>query len=248
MRYNYRFHQRLLTAHRYRYLAVASFSLLIILLASTVVWSHDQINIIQWSRDLLVTTIRIVVGYLLACAVALVISLLMRLSLVLRGILYPILDIAQSIPGFAILLVLILYVGLCNRTVILALAFVMVWPILFALLDGLGELPSNHAGMAQLLGARGLRGLMHYWVPLLRPSFIVGSILAWGEAWNIAIGFEIITHIAGVGTRLADLGQHGQASALWFGIGAYVLLIFVSDQLIWIPLLRRYGPERVEAS
>src|SRR5207302_11446990 len=141
----------------------------------------------------------------------------------------------QSFPTFAVLPVLVFYFGHTSISVIEILIIAMVWPIMFSIISGIKEERRDQAEAAKVFGAKGWRHLFYYRLPMLRPFIMTGSIVSWGQCWDMIVGAEIIAKVTGAGRFLGSLGENGHTGLLALGILVYLLLIFVINHLVWLP-------------
>ena len=51
------------------------------------------------------------------------------------------------------------------------------------------------------------------------------------------VGAEIIAQVGGIGALLGKIGESGNLLQLSMAVSVYLLLIFLLNQIIWIPLL-----------
>ncbi len=208
---------------------------LIVLTALT--FGFTQVNAFQFIWGFFLSFIRVLFAYIIALVIALITSLLVTKNKKVEDIALPILDVLQSFPSFALLPLFLTIMGKNVIIVIFLLFITMIWPIMFALLSGIKSFNSEVLDAATIFGARGFKKFEHVTLPLIFPSLVTGSIVAWGEAWEAIIATEIIVRIPGVGTYLADAGEASNNHILIIGILLLMLLLFILNKLFWIPLL-----------
>jgi ABC-type nitrate/sulfonate/bicarbonate transport system permease component len=239
--YNYRFYQRSLDAKKQAYVTASSAVLLLASAGALVYWGPGLKGVSSLLATLGITFLCVVAAYVLALATAIFLLLCYKVPVV-REVLYPILNIGQSIPSVAWLLILFVYPAAQDLMVVPVLAIAMVWPIFFTVADGASNTMNTELSLvARSLGANGWRGMRYFYLPILRKYFISGSLLAWGEAWSLILAFEIIADVFGIGDQLAQYIQYNSIATLGLWIALYTLIIFISEQVLWIPLLRKYG-------
>lgn len=180
---------------------------------------------------------RVTIAYFISITLAFALTLIATSSKFLENIAVPVLDALQSFPSFALAPLLIVWFGKTDLVVIIILIIEMVWPILFTLLSGQKQMREDLLEAAHAFGAKGLREFSQVYIPLLFPSIITGSIVAWGEAWETIIAAEIIVNVPGVGSYLSQSGQNLQSKVLIVGIVLLLTLLFVLNKYIWLPLL-----------
>lgn len=247
MRYNHRYHQINHGTAKHRRVHLTS---LIVLAVTFLVFAAllrvplDQKGFLM---GFAVSLFRVSVAYLISLGLALALGLLAVSHSVVEAALVPILDVAQSFPSYALLPLLVLYFGRTSVAVIVILVVAMIWPILFNVIAAIKEQRQDQSEAAIVFGAIGWRYLLHFRWPMLRPAVITGSIISWGEAWDTIVGAEIIAAAGGAGYYLGILSQAGRSSLLGMAIVYYLLLIFVLNQLIWLPLLHHYTKYQAES-
>ncbi|MEI8072627.1 MAG: ABC transporter permease subunit [Candidatus Saccharibacteria bacterium] len=184
-----------------------------------------------------ISSFRILVAYLMAAIIAVFLAFLTLKNRFIEGLLLPVLDVAQSFPSFALLPFLIVIFGANGLVVIVILTINIVWPILFTLIGSLKSSRDDLDNAATLFGAKGWRKLVYFRLPSIFPAFISGSIIGAGEAWDVIVGAEIIAQVGGIGALLGKIGESGNLLQLSMAVSVYLLLIFLLNQIIWIPLL-----------
>ncbi len=181
------------------------------------------------------------VAYVIALMLALTLALTITATAKLEAALLPIFDVLQSFPSFALFPVLVHALAHSPETVIiLVLVITMVWPILFSIVTALKNRREDLEEAASLFGAKGTKRLTHFTLPELMPAIVGGSIIGWGEGWEFIIGAELLVSVKwGIGGYLGELGQAQQNGLLALGITFLMLLLFILNRLIWLPLLRK---------
>lgn len=240
MRYSHKIHQanHQKDPHiqrRQRFISFAFIGMVLIIL-----FAFAQVKSINWFEFYTFfasSLLSVVIAYVIAAGLAFVLSLSATKNKWLENILLPILDVAQSFPTFALIPVLIAIFGTNRIVVVIFLVITIIWPITFTLISAIKGERRDLSEAATVYGARGLKRLWFFRLPVMFPSFITGSIIGWGEAWEALIGAEIIAKVLGIGSLLGKLGENGNVTQLVLGIAMYLFLIFVLNQIVWIPLL-----------
>jgi len=182
---------------------------------------------------------RMIISYSIALTVAVIIALLITSNKWLEGLFLPVFDVLQSFPSFALFPVLV--VALKNSpelVIIFVLTITIIWPILFTIIGGVKNQREDLEEAATIFGAKGSKRLWHFTLPQLLPSIVTGSIVGWGEGWEFIIGAELLVRVNyGVGAYLGFLGTRQENIALAFGIMVLLLLLYVINKILWIPLL-----------
>ena len=190
------------------------------------------------------TTYRLVLAYLVAVTLGALIALLVGWS-PLGDYLFPVFDILQNVPSFALIPIFIYFFGFTSQMIILFAVSSIVWPILFAVLTAIKSAHKDLADAATIFGATGLRRIPYYLAPLSFPAMLTGSVVGIAIGWEAGIGAEIISETSGFGAFIAHAGASGISPVTIAGTLSILLIVFVVNRLIWAPLLaesaRRYA-------
>jgi ABC-type nitrate/sulfonate/bicarbonate transport system permease component len=202
---------------------------------------------VSWSplaEAVVLTTYRVVVAYAIAAALGVGIGLLVGWS-PLSDYLFPVFDVLQNLPSFALIPLFIYFLGYSDMMVILFAVSSIVWPILFAVLTAIKSAHADLNDAATIFGARGLRRIWSYLAPLSFPAMLTGSIVGIAIGWESVIGAEIIANIIGFGAFIKSADVTGISDMAIAGMLAILVIVFVVNRLIWAPLLaesaRRYA-------
>jgi len=197
------------------------------------------------------TMLRMTAAYFLTVAFGLSYGIIAGLYEKPRRVMIPLLDILQSIPvlGFlpaAILFFINLFPGQLGVEIasVILIFTGQAWAVAFGVYGAVRSIPEDLANAARAFGLTGFKYLRKLLLPFIFPSFITGSILAWGGGWYFLVACEFMTFggmlytLPGVGYYLANAVyvQQNIPSAL-FGLGVFILLVLVINKLIWAPLL-----------
>lgn len=185
--------------------------------------------------DLAVSCARLGVAYVIAA----LLGWLLAVSFY-RGkrsiIALPALDILQSFPTFAALPLAVAVWGPSNTTTVIFLVLTIVWPIVFSMLSTLKVAKHEWHDVAKLSGLSGWTYVRKFLLPLTFPAFITGSIVGLGEGWEALVATEMVVEMqTGMGPFFQRYAEKPAVTS--FGILGFLLLIFVLNKLIWIPLL-----------
>ncbi len=155
----------------------------------------------------------------------------------------PIAEIAGSMPATALFPLIVLFVikvtGGMNLASILLILTGMQWYLLFNLLAGVNQVPSDLKEAAQSFGLTRLGTWRRVIVPALLPSLITGSITAWGGGWNALILSEYFVY-AGHEYQVMGLGALLDEATYKTGNGVMILLSLLSMIAVVISLNRLF--------
>jgi NitT/TauT family transport system permease protein len=182
------------------------------------------------------TTYRLVLAYgialLLGVSIALVVGWFS-----LTDALFPVFDVLQNIPSFALIPFFIYFLGYTDWMIILFAVSSITWPILFAVLAAIKGAHKDLSDAATIFGAKGLRRIAYYLAPLSYPAILTGSIVGIAIGWESVIGAEIIVNTSGFGAFIKTASTSGINQAAIAGMFVILIIVFVINRLIWAPLL-----------
>lgn len=194
--------------------------------------------------DVLVSSVRLLIAYLIAVALSWVIAVVSyqgRASVVLL----PLFDVLQSFPTFAALPLATFLWGPSNKTVVLFLVLTVIWPIFFTLISSLKLARHDWQEAVMMARLKKWQYLWWYLIPITVPGLITGSIIGLGEGWEAIVATEMIVNVKhGLGPFFQTFSQNVMMTSL--GILALLILIFVINKVLWIPLLE-WSHRRMES-
>ncbi|MCX6786640.1 MAG: ABC transporter permease subunit [Candidatus Kaiserbacteria bacterium] len=182
------------------------------------------------------TTYRLALAYGIALILGVSIALLVGWS-PFADTFFPVFDVLQNIPSFALIPFFIYFLGYTDQMIIFFAVSSIIWPILFAILAAIKNAHKDLGDAATIFGARGLRRIPFYLAPLSLPAILTGSIVGIAIGWESVIGAEIIANISGFGAFIKTASASGINQAAIAGMFVILIIVFVINRMIWTPLL-----------
>jgi NitT/TauT family transport system permease protein len=156
----------------------------------------------------------------------------------------PIAQIVGSIPATALFPLIVVFViqitGGMNLASVLLILTGMQWYLLFNLLAGVSQIPSDLKEAARAFGLSRLATWRKLTIPAMIPSLLTGSITAWGGGWNALILSEYFVYrgrtyqVFGLGALLDDATyQAGSGVMILLTLLSMVLVVMLLNRLIW---------------
>ncbi len=146
---------------------------------------------ILW-KHVLLTLYRLAAGLVLACAAGLVVGTLMGISRGAERFFLPLAGLLLPVPALAWLPVLVLWLGLGNRSTIALAAFTSALPMMLNVWSGIRQCPEVLLRAAAVMGSRGLDRFFRVLLPAALPSVMTGLRLALGQSWRAVVAGEMI--------------------------------------------------------
>ena len=194
---------------------------------------------------------RLTIAYLLSVVLAVPLALLITKNARFERILLPVFDIIQSVPVLAFFPVIVLIfvkVNFFDGAAIFVIFMAMLWNIVFSMIGGLKTIPADIEAVSFVFKSKGLRKLISITLPAVLPYIITGSLLAWGQGWNILIVAEVLHNyipggnpsqdLYGLGSLLVNASYRGQSFVFLCALIAMIILIGFMNFFIWQRLLR----------
>ena len=154
-------------------------------------WWELALSGVLW-KHVLLTLYRLAVGLVLACVVGLVVGTLMGISRAAERFFLPLAGLLLPVPALAWLPVLVLWLGLGNRSTIALAAFTSALPMMLNVWSGIRQCPEVLLRAASVMGSRGLDRFYRVLLPAALPSVMTGLRLALGQSWRAVVAGEMI--------------------------------------------------------
>jgi NitT/TauT family transport system permease protein len=191
--------------------------------------------------------IRLFLAYVLSVAWTLPLAVLIASKRKNFGTNMFIIQVLAAVPATAIFPIIILATidlpgGIQLTSIILTMTG-MQWYLLFNLIGGMIAIPSDLIETSNMYKLTGVNKWKKLILPAVMPSFVTGSITAWGGGWNALVVTEYIVFgndifaVLGIGALL-DIAAYelGSVGLLLLIIVVMVATIMIINKLIWRPL------------
>jgi len=196
------------------------------------------------------SVLRMLAAYALVVVFGLTFGIIAGLYRTPRLFMLPLLDILQSIPVLGYLPpVIILFSGAFPGELGYELASIllifsgMAWAVTFSVLGAVRNIPNDLREASNSFDVRGWRYVRHVVFPAIFPSFVTGSILAWGGGWYFLVAAEMLsygksTHVLpGIGSFLGSaVFTMGNTPSAILGLVVFVAVVFFINSFVWKPL------------
>jgi NitT/TauT family transport system permease protein len=168
-----------------------------------------------------------------------------------RAFVLPTLDILQSVPVLGFLSATVtgfmaLFPGSLmgvECAAIFAIFTGQVWNMAFGFYHSMVTIPTDMQEAASTYGLTRWQRFTTLELPASAHSLIWNSMMSFGGGWFFVTQSEAITvmnkdiKLPGLGSYMASAMERGDNTAAFWAVAAMIVLILVSDQLVWRPLL-----------
>ncbi len=185
---------------------------------------------LEFWHSVLMSLVRIIVGFALGVALAVLLALFAGISSVTHALIAPIMTIARSTPVASFIMVLWLLVG--GESIPVLIAILMVLPVVWqSVYNGLCSPPRELTELAQVFRLSRLKKLKYIIIPSTLKYALPAIVTASGLAWKAGIAAEIITYTKNsVGREIANAKNYFEGAEML----AWTLVVVVLSLLIEI--------------
>lgn len=175
-------------------------------------------------------------GYIVGAVLGVVLAVIMAQVPLIHRLLYPALITSQAVPIVAIAAPLVIIFGFGLTPKLIIVAWIVFFPVVVNVLDGLASVDHDQVNLARLLGGTRLRTFMIVRLPAcIGPLFsglkigacyaVTGAVIGeWTASSHIGLGTYLLTANAQMNTA----GVYGAMLLLTaIGIGSFILVVIV---------------------
>jgi NitT/TauT family transport system permease protein len=203
-------------------------------------WRLAVVDGVLW-KHLASSMYRLAVGYSLAMGAGLLFGTLLAMSRILREALSPSLSLLISVPTIAWVPVLLIVMGLGDRTVITAVFLGGFFAITYNTMRGIEMVDPNEIRAARIMGASGPSLFVSVLLPGSLVSILTGLRLGIGYSWRALVGGEMLSAMIawGIGKMIYQARFWNDVTTMFVGLMVIGISGFALDRLLIKSLERR---------
>lgn len=180
------------------------------------------------------TLVRLTAGFVLAGVVGVAIGIAMGRSRRAEDIVLPLVAIGAPIPGLAYAPLFLLWFGLGNVSVVLLVAFVSAFPVIFNTWTGVKAVKDIWVRAAQAMGADDPRLFRHVILPGALPYILTGLRLGLAQAWRILVGVEMLAGLPwGLGWLIFGAREFLNTDVMLAGIAVIAVIGLALEKFLF---------------
>ena len=173
-------------------------------------------------------------GYVTGAAIGFLLAVVMAQIPIIHRLLYPALITSQAVPIVAIAAPLVIIFGFGLTPKIIIVAWIVFFPVVVNVLDGLASVDQDQLNLARLLGGTQLRTFMIVRLPAcIGPLFsglkigasyaVTGAVIGeWTASSHVGLGTYLLT----ANSQMNTAGVYGAMLLLTaIGIGSFLLVL-----------------------
>ncbi|MGQ8481523.1 taurine ABC transporter permease TauC [Klebsiella aerogenes] len=172
---------------------------------------------------------RIAIALVLAAIVGVPVGIAIGLSLTVRGILDPLIELYRPVPPLAWLPLVIIWFGIGETPKILLIYLAIFAPVVMSTLAGVKSAQQVRVRAAQSLGASRAQVLWLVILPGALPEILTGLRIGLGVGWSTLVAAELIAATRGLGFMVQSAGEFLATDVVLAGIAVIAIIAFVLE-------------------
>lgn len=187
-------------------------------------------------KNILISLIRVIKGFLIAVGIGIPIGILMGLSKHFFHFFNPIFKLISPVPGVAWVPLAILWFGLGDKAAIFIITMGAISPIITNTLQGVKDVDPILLQALDTMGASRIQTIVHCVIPSIIPYIVSGFRLGLGFSWRVVIAAELVGVPNGLGYVLNVGRSTGQTEITIVTILCLGIIMIVMDELLFNPI------------
>jgi sulfonate transport system permease protein len=183
-------------------------------------------------QDIVATTVRVLEGFVLGSAVALVLGVFTGLSRRAEYALEPTLQALRTVPTLAWAPLLLLWLGIDEPPKVTLVAIGAFFPVYVNLVAGITGVDRKLVDVARVFDLGQWEIARRVVLPAALPELLTGLRLGATQAWLFVVVAEFFGSSHGLGFRLTDSQQSTRVDFMFVAIVVLAVLGKLSDMLI----------------
>ncbi len=182
-----------------------------------------------------VSTLRVVVGFVIGASLALAAGALVGLSRRAEQFLDPTFQALRAIPSLAWVPLLLLWLGIDEPPKITLIAIGAFFPVYLNFVAGIQNVDRKLVEVGGIFGLKGFALVRRIFLPATLPNLFTGLRGGLSLAWMFLVAAELIAATRGLGYLLTDGRELGRADLVIVAIIVLALLGKLSDGVLqWL--------------
>jgi len=185
----------------------------------TVLQKFEQIWLgARFASDVVPSLGRLAAGYLLACALGVVVGVPVGLSRPVRRAVEPVLEFFRAIPPPALIPVIVLLAGFGDGTKIVVIVSGAIWPILLNTVEGVKGMDAVLDETCRTYQITGAARLWHFVLPSALPHIVAGMRVGLSIAIILMVISEMFAATTGLGAAIIVFQRSFEIPEMWSGV------------------------------
>jgi NitT/TauT family transport system permease protein len=182
--------------------------------------------------DMLLSTWRVGLGFVIAAVIAIPLGVAIGYSPVIRDLVFPPVELFRPIPPIAWIPLAILFFPGAEWMIVFLTFYGAFFPIVYNTIAGVSGIPSHYIRAAKSLGASEWTIFWQVILPAALPIVFAGLHIAISVAWLMVVAGEMIANQGGVGAMTWQAYQTTQYPLIFVGMAAIGVLGYLSSLVV----------------
>lgn len=165
-----------------------------------------------------VSLARVLIGWIVACILAIPLGLAMGVSSKIRALFDYIIEFYRPLPPLAYYTLLVLWFGIGELSKILLLFLAAIPPITIGAVEGVKEVSPSVIQAARSLGANSRQVFFKIIFPATTPAIITSMRISLGFTYTVLVAAEIVAATEGIGWMVWDASKFLRSDIIFVGI------------------------------
>lgn len=192
----------------------------------------SQLSSGQLIKDISISLIRVLEGYLIAAALGITLGVLMGISERINKLFFLTFTSMRQIPMLAWIPLIVLWFGIGESSKIIVIVIAAYFPILLNTMNGIKRTDKKLIEVGNMYSLSKWKLFTKIYFPSALPSIFVGLKLGLGISWMAVVGAEIIASSSGIGYRMNDARSLMQPEVVFVGMIVIALIGIIMDQIL----------------
>lgn len=175
---------------------------------------------------------RVLIGFLIAAAIAIPLGFLLGRVQILRWAVDPLIQILRPVSPLAWLPIGLALLLDAERTAVFVIVLSALWPILINTIDAVLHIHPTYLKLTSTLGTPLWLAVTRVWLPATLPGIITGLRLSLSTSWLVIIAAEMLVGGQGIGFFVWNMWNRLDIDAIVVAIILIGLTGLILDHLI----------------
>jgi sulfonate transport system permease protein len=191
-----------------------------------------RLDLTDFVHDMLLSTVRVGLGFLIAALIAIPLGVATGYSPLVRDFVFPPVELFRPIPPIAWIPLAILFFPQVEWMIIFLTFYGAFFPIIYNTVAGVSGIQGNYVRAAKSLGASNWTVFWQVILPAALPTIFTGLHIAVSVAWLMVVAGEMLANRGGVGAMTWQAYQTAQYPKIFVGMAAIGFLGYLSSLVV----------------
>lgn len=182
--------------------------------------------------DVLVSLRRVLLGYIVGALLGGGLGILLGLFRKLNTLTSLLMEILRPIPVIAWVPVLILWIGIDEKSKVVVIAIGTFWPVLLNVISGIQNVDKKYLEVGQIFMKSRWVMVTKVILPAALPSIFTGLRIASGNALMSVVGAEMFAASSGIGYMISYAREMSQPAKMLAGVFVVGVLGCILNQIV----------------